>query len=428
MTVGQRIAQKRKELALSQEALGEKLGVSRQAIYKWESDAALPEIEKLIALSRLFSVSVGWLLGVEEEPAAQSAGNPAAGDSGELTQAQLSMVEEIVSRYIAARPTPRPRKKWPYVLAAAIAVLWAGSALHSAWRDINGRVEGVSNNLSRVEDSLGSQINGISTRVEEILKAQNDLTAEYGTEIRRASLERNSVTFSVYAEPKTFTEGMTVTFTADNGNGSSSTESQAAARQNGEPVHEKFSAEITCELTDSISISAVFTNPDGTRETQLLDTYSGLYTQSFPQADVMTYGDLFLPVEKDGTVHIPEMNLSVEQNASAASAVNGNVGVSELQSVRAGLFRNQKLVAWAESCEKPGNFHGDGGTYFRMPATDVAMTGKDELCVAAVLTDNYGRQWMAQDIPYIIGVESGQTTLTWPAASSTDSDPAHWTY
>lgn len=62
MTVGQRIAQKRKELGLSQEGLGERLGVSRQAIYKWESDATLPEIEKLINLSREFSVSVDWLL------------------------------------------------------------------------------------------------------------------------------------------------------------------------------------------------------------------------------------------------------------------------------------------------------------------------------------------------------------------------------
>ena len=44
MTTGQRIAQKRKEIGLSQEALGEELGVSRQSIYKWESDAALPEI------------------------------------------------------------------------------------------------------------------------------------------------------------------------------------------------------------------------------------------------------------------------------------------------------------------------------------------------------------------------------------------------
>lgn len=63
MTTGQRIAQKRKELGLSQEALGDRLGVTRQSIYKWESDSALPEIEKLVALSRLFGVSIGWLLG-----------------------------------------------------------------------------------------------------------------------------------------------------------------------------------------------------------------------------------------------------------------------------------------------------------------------------------------------------------------------------
>lgn len=46
MTVGERIAQLRKEHTLSQEELGEQLNVSRQAIYKWERNASLPEIEK----------------------------------------------------------------------------------------------------------------------------------------------------------------------------------------------------------------------------------------------------------------------------------------------------------------------------------------------------------------------------------------------
>lgn len=113
MTTGQRIAQKRKEAGLSQETLGAELGVSRQSIYKWESDTALPEIDKLVALSRRFGVTVGWLLGVEEAPETAS-----APDSGELTDAQLKMVEEITARYIAALPAPKPRKKWPYVLAA----------------------------------------------------------------------------------------------------------------------------------------------------------------------------------------------------------------------------------------------------------------------------------------------------------------------
>lgn len=47
MTIGQTIAAERRKL-------GEKMGVTRQSISKWESDAALPELEKLIALSRLF--------------------------------------------------------------------------------------------------------------------------------------------------------------------------------------------------------------------------------------------------------------------------------------------------------------------------------------------------------------------------------------
>ncbi len=76
-TLGQRICQRRRMLSLSQEAFGEKMGVSRQAISKWESDAAIPEVDRLIEMSKLFEVSVGWLLGTEEtileEPSAETA-------------------------------------------------------------------------------------------------------------------------------------------------------------------------------------------------------------------------------------------------------------------------------------------------------------------------------------------------------------------
>lgn len=64
-TLGSRIQAGRKAAGMSQEALGEHLGVSRQAVSRWEADAALPELEKLIAMSRLFGVTVGALLGVE---------------------------------------------------------------------------------------------------------------------------------------------------------------------------------------------------------------------------------------------------------------------------------------------------------------------------------------------------------------------------
>lgn len=71
MTLGQRIQAERKRLGLSQESLGEALGVTRQAISKWEADGAVPEVDKLVALSRLFHLPVGVLLGVEEAAAAE---------------------------------------------------------------------------------------------------------------------------------------------------------------------------------------------------------------------------------------------------------------------------------------------------------------------------------------------------------------------
>lgn len=52
----------RKNSALSQEQLAEQLNVSRQAISKWEQGTAVPESEKLIAISNYFGVTVDYLL------------------------------------------------------------------------------------------------------------------------------------------------------------------------------------------------------------------------------------------------------------------------------------------------------------------------------------------------------------------------------
>ena len=62
-----RIAQARKAAGLSQEQLGEKLGVSRQAISKWESGAANPDVAYLAAMCRELGVPSDWLLLGEED-------------------------------------------------------------------------------------------------------------------------------------------------------------------------------------------------------------------------------------------------------------------------------------------------------------------------------------------------------------------------
>ena len=67
MTTGEKIAALRRAQGWSQEALGEKLGLSRQAVSKWEADQAVPTMDNLMELSRLFGVSVDTLLRPGEE-------------------------------------------------------------------------------------------------------------------------------------------------------------------------------------------------------------------------------------------------------------------------------------------------------------------------------------------------------------------------
>lgn len=68
MTLAEKIYYCRKKSGRSQEALAEALGVSRQAVSKWETGDAEPELSKLRLLAAEFGVSVDWLLSEEAPP------------------------------------------------------------------------------------------------------------------------------------------------------------------------------------------------------------------------------------------------------------------------------------------------------------------------------------------------------------------------
>jgi transcriptional regulator with XRE-family HTH domain len=71
MTLGQKLYEKRKEKSLTQEALAEKLGVSPQAVSKWENDVSCPDISLLPKIARIFETTVDELLSEESEPLAR---------------------------------------------------------------------------------------------------------------------------------------------------------------------------------------------------------------------------------------------------------------------------------------------------------------------------------------------------------------------
>lgn len=66
MNMADRIQYLRKTKGLSQEELADKVGVSRQAVSKWESEQSTPDIEKIIIMSELFGVTTDYILkGIE---------------------------------------------------------------------------------------------------------------------------------------------------------------------------------------------------------------------------------------------------------------------------------------------------------------------------------------------------------------------------
>lgn len=402
MTIGQRIAHKRKELGLSQEALGEQMGVSRQAIYKWESDAGLPEIEKLVALSKLFSVSVGWLLGVEEDA------EPQPTDDTSMNQEQLDMVEEIVRRYIEAKP--KPRRKWPWVLAACMLVLILIQLFDGVNR-LNSQYTAMQNTLNNISYSVNSQIGGIASRVETILKSQNQLTAEYSARITAKDYRGGTVTVSMEAVPKTYTQDMRAVFLVDCGEGPEEFEGILGAGN-------VFTCDAQVPLTDSITVSVVFISLDGTRQTQVLECFSYLLTESY--AELMINDDLIFMDLADGVLVLNEMYVY-------AYPAYSDVTDAKIVDYQIGIFRNQQLLSWAEKCEKPVNHHGDGDQFFRLPDLTIEdLDREDTIEIAALVTDSYGRQYMAWDVPYC--VNSSGTKLTWVSFVDYERDPAFWTF
>ena len=425
MTIGQRISALRKQSHLSQEDLGAQLGVSRQSIYKWENDVSIPEIDKLIALCKLFSVSVGWLLGVEDAPEQSSAASEPAAQSDELTEQQLKLVEEITARYIAAQPKAQNISKRKYIpIAGAVILLLAAFTLfhlNSKLNDLKYQYNNLQIELSNIQSNVNNSIYGISNRVEEILKSQNNLTASYNTEFLSTNLAENTVTFSLHAVPKTYISGMTAVFCATQAKSGETTEVPGILGQN-----QEFSAEVTCPLSDDIVLSVTFITGEK-KENQHLDQYQGLYSETAPGVDLRSSDLIWTPC-KNGKVSLKGQYFIVH-NGDTAQASNAKNPPAEIKSVRVGLFKNQELISWTKPCEVPSNYSSsDDDSFYLLPALDFTIQKEDVLAVAAVILDEYDREYV-QVGDYVVW-DQERDELMWPQSGTWDysSSPEDWSY
>ena len=77
MTFGEKLQKLRQQAGMSQDALADKLNVSRQAVSRWERDETMPETEKIVLIADLFGVTTDYLLRQgEKQPEARSAAEP----------------------------------------------------------------------------------------------------------------------------------------------------------------------------------------------------------------------------------------------------------------------------------------------------------------------------------------------------------------
>ena len=139
MILADKIINLRKKAGWSQEDLAEKLGVSRQSVSKWEGAQSVPDMDKVLRLSRIFGVSTDYLLKdeIEEcEPSFQSS-------DGSAEPPLRTVTMEQASAYLELRRVSAPR----IALAAFLCVISPAPLIFLAAMS-DSRVINISENLA----------------------------------------------------------------------------------------------------------------------------------------------------------------------------------------------------------------------------------------------------------------------------------------
>lgn len=413
-TLGTRIQEGRKAAGLSQEALGEHLNVSRQAVSKWESDAAVPELDKLIAMSRLFACTIGELLGVEEAKAPDA-------PSGELTERELAAAEAIAAKYAAQvgrKPVWSRKKKG--IAGAVCAIIAAAIIAGVCWgvHSVNRKFDDMQSQVNGIQGSVAGQIGSITAQFQTILDEQNDLLADKSVQITDFDWEKKTVTLSVTALPKESTATTTAVFTAKCADGQKLT--AQAQNDNGH-----FSASHwVVPMSEELQISAVFT--DGEASTSAVIDTVGAAEDNF---SFKVYGGWSSSWNSSSdTISLGRMDLYIENDYGSLLTKP-----LELTAVDLCLFRNRnKSPEKTSPVEDAPELLKSAGVVDMSAMTgyetSVKLAEGDTVIATVRIRDNYGRTvYIPMDAWRLAGGDI--TTPQLPSTTYSDGSmmPAPWT-
>ena len=214
MKLNERLFELRRKAGLSQEELADKIGVSRQAVGKWENGISVPELDKLMALSEFYQMSIGELLGVESQEAATaepSTETPAAVfDTGELEELLRELGEQ--QKRTELRTKKQRKTLWCVLGAAAAAIVVVAVVFGSRMADLKRQMSNLNSLIIFTQHSLNESIASMRGTIAGILEEQNSLFSDWDSETVAFDPERREVTVRLFAQPKSVTEGLRLDF------------------------------------------------------------------------------------------------------------------------------------------------------------------------------------------------------------------------
>ena len=427
-TLGRRIQEARKAAGLSQESLGERLGVSRQAVSKWEADAAVPELENLIAMSRIFGVTIGALLGVEPPEAPSEGDAPEASGqeaedtapAGELTDRELAAVEAIVQKYLEAARRPRWSRRWKVLAGAAICAVLALAvcALSSSFFSLGNRLDQVQSQVYGIERSVGNQIGTLTGQLSGLLEEQNSLISSYQLRVTDYDLDEAVWYLTASVTPKEYTAGTVATFTARTNTGATAS---AEAQNNGGvftaenwavPMGEVVGGAGAGAGGAEVLISVAFSDESGTIRTQTLETlYDDLTAY---RLDVDGYWNT---IWDSGSLSFDSLDLQISNNTGIPL---------ELTDAELGIYYNGEAdPVWSAPLTSAVDLWKAQG-YVQMfvpigPEDPVQLEPGEELVTAIHITDDHGQAFW-----YLLGGWRNGGMLYADHPSSLNGQYADW--
>lgn len=246
MTLHEKIYAYRKQLTLSQEALADKLNVSRQAVSKWESGQAKPDIDNLIVMAQLFNITLDELM-MDKAPQAS-----------DITIHLLHQKRQFIRLGIVTIGS--------LLGIGALTV----SLLLGQLAEVRQLAQYQQNNYQGAISSLQAQLSSLMYTIDQRLIAESDLITDYQVNVTEVNLVEKTMTYTLRFLVKDETNLESIVFTQLANDESQMTEAQSVGLG-------VYTANLILDLNEEeYTVSARFNYSNG-QKNQSFGRFSGYY-------------------------------------------------------------------------------------------------------------------------------------------------------